>query len=88
MNTSAPAFYQRRMGLPNGFGRRTFDDFVVAVGGGFDVMLARHLALRPEATVLMVTTQSDIRTVPVYGVHLAYHFESHPITPARMPGGR
>ena len=65
-----------------GFQGRTFDDFVVALGGGVDVFLASHLALRPEVTVLLVTTRSDIRTVPVYGVHLAYHFESHPITPA------
>jgi hypothetical protein len=46
------------------------------------VFLARHLALRPEVTVLVVTTRDDARAVPVYGLHLAYHFESHPITPA------
>jgi hypothetical protein len=82
---STPSFYRRRMGLDDGtFARqRTFDDFVVAVGGGFDVFLATHLALRPEVTVLVVTTRSDTRTVPVYGMHLAYHFESHPITPTR-----
>jgi hypothetical protein len=65
------------------FDERTFDDFVIAPGGGIDVFLANHVALRPEITLLLVTTRSDIRMVPVYGVHLAYHFESHPITPAR-----
>ena len=80
----APRFYQRRMRLDApGFEARTFDDFVVALGGGLDVFLASHLALRPEATVLLVTTRAEAHTVPVFGVHLAYHFESHPITPAR-----
>jgi hypothetical protein len=78
-----PRFYQRRM-MSMGAGQwraRTFDDFAVAFGGGADVFLARHLALRPEVTVLLVTTRSNARAVPVFGVQLAYHFESHPITP-------
>jgi hypothetical protein len=80
--TGIPPFYRRRMmsGLPD-FPVRTFDDFVVALGGGADVFLARHLALRPDVTVLLITTRSDRRVVPVYGMQLAYHFESHPITP-------
>ena len=83
VSTTMPRFYQRRMmSGPTEFQGRTFDDFVVALGGGVDMFLASHLALRPEVTVLLVTTRSDTRTVPVYGVHLAYHFESHPITPA------
>ena len=83
VSSTMPRFYERRMmSGSTGFQGRTFDDFVVALGGGVDVFLASHLALRPEVTVLLVTTRSDIRTVPVYGVHLAYHFESHPITPA------
>lgn len=83
VSTTMPRFYQRRMmSGPTEFQGRTFDDFVVALGGGVDMFLANHLALRPEVTVLLVTTRSDTRTVPVYGVHLAYHFESHPITPA------
>jgi hypothetical protein len=80
---SIPRFYGRRMtSEPGRFQGRTFDDFVVGFGGGSDIFLARHLALRPEVTILLVTTRSDRHTVPVYGVHLAYHFESHPITPA------
>jgi hypothetical protein len=81
-----PRFYQRRMmsGAAE-FRGRTFDDFAVAFGGGVDIVLARHLALRPDVTVLLVTTRSDSRAVPVYGVQLAYHFESHPITPAGRP---
>ena len=83
VSSTIPRFYQRRMmSGPAGLQDRTFDDFVVALGSGVDVFLAHHFALRPEVAVLLVTTRSDTRTVPVYGVHLAYHFEPHPITPA------
>ena len=83
-SSTMPHFYQRRMmSGSTGFQGRTFEDFVASLGGGADVFLARHLALRPEVAVLIVTTTSDTRTVPVLGVQLAYHFESHPITPAR-----
>jgi hypothetical protein len=78
-----PRFYQRRIVLrPGGWTSQTFDDFAVAMGGGADVFLARHLALRPELTILLVTTRSSAHAVPVFGAQLAYHFESHPITPA------
>jgi hypothetical protein len=80
-----PRFYEGRM-MPMRAGQSrgwTFDDFVVAAGAGADFALARHLALRPELTVLFVTTRSDTRAIPVFGAQLAYHFESHPITPAR-----
>jgi len=84
MSSTMPRFYQRRMmSGAAGLQRRVFDDFVVALGGGVDVFLARHLVLRPDVTVLLVAARSDMRAVPVVGVHLAYHFESHPITPGR-----
>jgi hypothetical protein len=78
-----PRFYQRRM-MPRagGWNGQTFDDFAVAMGGGADFFLAQHLALRPELTILLVTTRSSAQAVPVFGAQLAYHFESHPITPA------
>lgn len=83
MQPTMPGFYWRRMLRDrSGFPGRTFDDFAVALGGGVDVFLARHLALRPDVTVLIVTTRRDSLVVPVYGVHLAYHFEEHPITPS------
>src|SRR5688572_2614375 len=63
----------------------SFDDFDVAAGTGADIALGGRLALRPEVTVLLVTAQADTRTVPVFGVHLAYHFDSHPVTPTRAP---
>jgi hypothetical protein len=85
--TGVPGFYRRRM-APDAtpFSRRTFDDFAVAFGGGVDVFVVRHLALRPEVTVLLATTRSHTRALPVWGVQLAYHFEDHPVTP--VMGGR
>jgi hypothetical protein len=78
-----PAFYRQRLESATDLARATFDDFAVAFGGGVDVYLTEHLALRPEATVMLVIAGSDAHPVPIYGVHLAYHFEDHPITPRR-----
>jgi outer membrane protein with beta-barrel domain len=75
-----PRFYQQRMGEAALLGR-TFDDLLVTIGAGTEVFLSRHVALRPELTVMLVTARSDARAVPVFGVQMAYHFESHPITP-------
>jgi hypothetical protein len=82
-----PRFYQGRMAPmdPLAWRPRTFDDFVMSFGGGADLYLARHLAFRPEVSLLLVTTRSDVHAVPVFGAQLAYHFESHPITPGRAP---
>jgi len=74
-----PRFYQRRMADGPG---RSFNDFTAAVGGGADFILAQHLTLRPEVTILVVTTRSNAHAVPVFGAQLAYHFESQPVTPA------
>jgi hypothetical protein len=75
-----PRFYRRRMG-DGGLLGRTFDDFLLTAGVGAEVFLSRHVALRPELTVMVVTARSDARAIPVFGVQAAYHFESHPITP-------
>ena len=81
---TAPAFYRRRLearGTAGPNAGRTFDDLVFAIGGGADVYLKRHLALRPDIRVLLVHADTGTRAVPVYGVHLAYHFEEHRVTP-------
>lgn len=84
-DTSAmPGFYRRRMmGMAGAYNNREFTDFAVAVGGGVDVFLHRHVALRPDVRVLLVTADSSLRPVTLVGVHLAYHFESHNVTPTR-----
>ena len=80
-----PDFYMRRMTIevPPATARtqQTFTDFVSAVGGGVDVYLRRHLALRPDVRVLFVRADTGIRPIAVYGVHISYHFEEHPTTP-------
>jgi hypothetical protein len=86
-NPGMPEFYRRRMGMtmgPHGMdGRRTFDDFASRFGGGAEFFAGRHVSFRPEVQVILVTDRRDTRVVPTFGVHLAYHFESHPITPSR-----
>src|SRR4029453_15211681 len=68
-----PAFYESRMaGRP----RATFEDFALAFGGGASIFVTSHIAIRPQVDLLLVTTQDDPRPIAVYGVHLAYHFES------------
>ena len=66
-----------------GSSRRTFDDFAARLGAGVEIYLSRHVSIRPEIEVVGVTDRDHLRTVPIAGVLLAYHFESHPITPSR-----
>jgi hypothetical protein len=74
----APDFYRTRM-LPDVLGARnhTFQDFLMTVGGGVNVFVSSHLALRPEANLMLVTTSSDSRPLAVYGLQIVYHFEAH-----------
>jgi len=75
-----PEFYQNRMadGVP-GRGSRAFQDFLVTLGGGVNIFLSNHFALRPEANVMVVTDWSDSRRVGVFGVQVVYHIDQHPI---------
>ena len=74
-SAAMPGFYQRRM---SGSRAQTFQDLLLALGGGAEIFVSTHFAIRPEASVLFVTTRRDTRVVPVYGAHLAFHFEAHP----------
>jgi hypothetical protein len=67
-----PAFYRDRMSAH----REVFEDFMLSVGGGADVFVTPHIAIRPEVSLLVVTSGSDARALAVYGVQVAYHFES------------
>lgn len=68
-----PAFYRDR--LPANTDRPVFEDLLLAFGGGVDVFVTSHLALRPEVTLYVIATRDDRLTKAVYGVHLSYHFE-------------
>ena len=75
--SSVPQFYASRMADTTT--THTFDDFVASVGGGAEFFLHSHWAVRPEARVLMVATNSDRRWMTVIGAQVAYHFEHHHI---------
>ena len=74
-SSDLPAFYRDR--IPPNEGRPVFEDLLLTFGGGIDVFLTSHLALRPEVTMYVITTRDDRLTKAVYGVHLAYRFEAH-----------
>ncbi|HKE86147.1 MAG TPA: hypothetical protein VKB50_20445, partial [Vicinamibacterales bacterium] len=69
---SIPAFYRNRLAT-GAVGTRTFQDFQVTLGGGVDVLMSSHVALRPEAGAMIITSGSNTRTVGVFGLHVVYH---------------
>jgi len=69
---SIPAFYRNRLAT-GAVGTRTFQDFQVTLGGGMDLLMSSHVALRPEAGVMIITSGSNARTVGVFGLHVVYH---------------
>jgi opacity protein-like surface antigen len=80
--STIPEFYRRRVDDAAGFQRRfSFTDFAYAAGAGADIFLRPHVALRPDVRWVFVTGGGATHVTVVYGVHLAYHFEDHPITP-------
>jgi hypothetical protein len=74
-----PEFYRLRMS-PEAPGNHTFEDFLMTFGGGVNVFVTSHLALRPEANLMLVTTTNDARPVGMYGVQVVYHFEAHTVS--------
>jgi hypothetical protein len=69
-----PAFYEGRM---ENRGRATFQDFSLAFGGGVDIFVTSHVAIRPEVNLLLVMAKGQTLTAGLYGVQVAYHFEPH-----------
>lgn len=78
-----PRFYHRRMaGLAFAPGQIvTFTDPSLAGGGGLNVYVSRHWAVRPEVLATLVLRSGRSFVVTTGAVRLAYHFEDHPITP-------
>jgi Outer membrane protein beta-barrel domain len=76
-----PPFYSRRMGPSNMLGaRRVFTDPSFTVGGGVNVYLTPHLAVRPAVDATFVTRGGyGHDTLAAFTVHVAYHFEPHPL---------
>jgi hypothetical protein len=74
-----PDFYRLRLS-PDAPGNHTFQDFLMTFGGGVNVFVGSHLALRPEANLMLVTTTNDARPVGMYGLQVVYHFEAHTVS--------
>lgn len=77
-----PTFHRRRMmpGLTEG---QTFTDPALVLGGGVNVFFNRHIAVRPDLEAMVVMRDSHRYVVTTAAIHLAFHFEDHPVTPAR-----
>lgn len=84
-DTEMPRFYRRRMtDASDRVGvSATFTDPSLVFGGGVDVFVSRHVAIRPDVEATVVMRNSRTHVVTTAAVHLAYHFDDHPITPAR-----
>lgn len=74
-----PDFYRSRVGATaSGFDSITFTDPSVIVGGGVNLFVTQHVAIRPDIQAKVVVRDSHHYVVTAVAVHLAYHFEKHP----------
>ena len=82
---AAASFYRERLDASAAdLGtKRSFTDPALIAGGGVDIFLSRRVSLRPQGEAMFVMYKGDSRVMPAFTVHLAYHFEEHPITPSR-----
>lgn len=80
-----PDFYRRRMAARMmGLGAtHTFTDPSFVLGGGVNIFVARHIAIRPNVETMIIRREAHTYSVTAVAVHLSYHFEDHPVTPAR-----
>jgi len=84
LGSAVPAFYRRRIGnSPDVATAAAFTDPTLVVGGGLNTYVNRHWAIRPDVRTMVVLRDSHSYVVTAFAVHVAYHFEDHPITPAR-----
>jgi hypothetical protein len=82
--TAIPPFYRRRMTghmFPAG-PDTAFTDPTLVGGGGINVAVNRHLALRPDVEATLVLRDGHRHVVTSIAMHAVYHFERHPVTPA------
>jgi hypothetical protein len=80
-----PGFYRRRIAAAiSGHGDRTFTDPTIVGGGGVSIFVNRHFAVRPDVEAAFVFRDGRTHVVTTAALHAVYHFESHPVTPARV----
>ena len=84
---NVPALYHKRMAEAPGAAmmNHTFTDPTFAFGAGLNIIVTRHVALRPAVEVTTVFRNHDTFAMTAGVVRLAYHFENHPVTPASNP---
>jgi hypothetical protein len=83
---TVPDFYRRRMpAIAASLGATaTFTDPSVVLGGGVNVFVTPHIAIRPDVETMIVRADGHSHFVTAVAVHMAYHFESHPVAQARQ----
>jgi Outer membrane protein beta-barrel domain len=83
--TSVPDFYGRRMAaIDRAPGTTsTFTDPSFVLGGGVNVFVTPHIAIRPDIESMIVRRDAQNYFLTAVAVHMAYHFESHPVSRAR-----
>jgi hypothetical protein len=74
-----PAFYQRRAGDIGRTRSMSFTDPSIVMAAGANLFVSRHLSIRPELAVRIVTDRSDTYRVTTATFGLTYHIEEHDI---------
>ena len=84
-DSAAPPFYRERLetSASEPGMKRSFTDPALVAGGGVEIFVSRRVSLRPQGEAMFVIYKGDSRVMPAFTLHLAYHFEEHPITPSR-----
>lgn len=59
---------------PGGYGRRSFTDPVMTIGGGVRLDLTPHLSLRPDARALVVFGDGRSSTLGMFSLGVGYRF--------------
>jgi hypothetical protein len=78
------AFYRRRMDAEGdaAFGH-VFTDPSFIFGGGVNLFVSRHFAVRPDIEAMVIVDGGHSQMVTTAAIHAVYHFEDHPVTPRR-----
>jgi opacity protein-like surface antigen len=87
--SAIPGFYRDRITTAMlGSVTDVFNDPAFTVGGGVNVFVTHHIAIRPEVAALVVARNSQTYVVATAAVRAAYHFEQHPTRPSRAVAQR
>lgn len=82
--TDIPDFYRERIATGGPLETRlTFTDPSFLLGGGVNVFMSRHWAIRPDVGLTIVKDHGASYLITGVTVHAAYHFEDHPVTSSR-----